>query len=96
MKSIVKHPEPEMQKRENQAYRFYALILNPDEYPNYAVLDDDDMRNGPCQNVKNYDEKYKKQIIEKISKAYGVKVTEEDLWLEFWQFLDYLEANKKT
>jgi hypothetical protein len=87
------YPEPEMKKREKLASTFYRLILEPEEYPDPQIIyDDDDIRNGPCYNVKNYDKRY---IIDKIFKTYGVRVTEENLWGEFWQLLDYLQEEQE-
>ena len=92
-KIIVRHPEPEMKAREKLAYKFYELIFKEDEYPE-SVLDDDELHAVCCNLWDKYKGNYREYIMDRVLKLYGIKVIDDDFSVEFWQILDYLEAEQ--
>ena len=88
--------DEEIKKRQSLVEKFCKLILKEDEYPEFA-LDDFDPVYDVCHKVydKMGDEEADRYLSDKISKAYGFEVTEEELGLDFWTLLDYLEREQE-
>ena len=84
----------EIKKRSSLVNKFYRLILEPNEYPPSPIYDDDDVE-YVLINVDGESDPEYKLILEKIANSYGVKVKYTDLWMYFWEFLDYLESEQE-
>ena len=86
---VLSYKDPEIRKREKLALEFFKKILKENEYPKWTIFDEDDVE-SICIDMEE-----EPSLEERIKKEYSIIVTYKDLWMPFWQFLDYLEEEQE-
>lgn len=75
-----------MEEREKLSENFYQKILDPEEIP-FLVTDE--------ANLADIFLGEENELIKKVQKEYGVKITADHFRIPFWKLLDLLNEGQK-
>jgi hypothetical protein len=75
----------QIEERREEAEFFIKAIIDPDEYP-YFVSD--------AASVYDISSLSGEELRLRVERAYGIRITEEDLAIPVWQLLDRLRGDR--
>jgi len=73
----------QIEERRKEAELFIKAVIDPDEYP-YFVSD--------VASVYDLSSQSGEDLIFRVERAYGIRITEEDLAIPVWQLLDRIRG----